>query len=302
MVETILDATQQLSKAPPPILSYGNTAFPNTVKPNIETHLEGNVNVPNNISQKSSPESIIDISLSNGINETSIPSNIYTPLVTSVTNDNSPLTQQNILKIEAQLLALKSYVDCELSALTFEIDGFSDSIKNVLSDLQNEEHENSQIEILKKNVILLQNEKKSKDTIIESLLETQKTLPTKSPKPFSRQKFTANNNRDSISTIIIIIPNTSNEIRKAKHSNTFNSLKKVILLLKKYKRVHDFRETIFHTKINSVHYTLEIYLMIFLLMTCMNYLIYVVPSILMKTRTFKCRCLEIQKNEEVLLT
>ena len=176
MVETILDATQQLLKAPPPILSYGNTAFPNTVKPNIETHLEGNVNVPNNISQKSSPEFIIDISLSNGINETSIPSNIYTPLVTSVTNDNSLLTQQNILKIEAQLLALKNYVDCELSALTFKIDGFSDSIKNVLSDLQNEEHENSQIEVLKKNITLLQNEKKSKDTIIESLLETQKTL------------------------------------------------------------------------------------------------------------------------------
>ena len=42
--------------------------------------------------------------------------------------------------------------------------------------------------------------------------------------------------------------------------------------------------------------------MILLLVTCMKYLDYVVPSILVKTRTLKCRCLEIQENEEVLLT
>ena len=53
---------------------------------------------------------------------------------------------------------------------------FSDSIKNVLSDLQNKEHENSQTEVIKKNITLLQNEIKSEDTIIESLLKTQKTL------------------------------------------------------------------------------------------------------------------------------
>ena len=60
--------------------------------------------------------------------------------------------------------------------MTSKIDIFSNSIKNALSDLQYKELENSQIEGLKKNIALLQNEINSKDTIIESLLETQKTL------------------------------------------------------------------------------------------------------------------------------
>ena len=81
-----------------------------------------------------------------------------------ITNDNSRLIQKTILKTEAQLSVLQSYVDCELSALTSKIDMFSDSIKNVLSDLQNKEHEKSQIEVLKKNITFLQNEIKSKDT------------------------------------------------------------------------------------------------------------------------------------------
>ena len=72
--------------------------------------------------------------------------------------------------------------------MTSKIDVFSDSIKIVLSDLENKEHENSQLKVLKKTVKLLTNEIKSKDTIIESLLETQKTLtkylPEKIPKPF----------------------------------------------------------------------------------------------------------------------
>ena len=72
--------------------------------------------------------------------------------------------------------------------MTSKIDVFSDSIKIALSDLQNKEHENSQLKVLKKNVKLLKNEIKSKGTIIESLLETQKTLtkylPKKIPKPF----------------------------------------------------------------------------------------------------------------------
>ena len=76
---------------------HEGTAEPNTVKPNTETYLEGNVNNPSNISQKSSSEFKRDISPSNRINESSISSNIHTPLVTSVTNDNSSLTQKNNL-------------------------------------------------------------------------------------------------------------------------------------------------------------------------------------------------------------
>ena len=44
-----------------------------------------------------------------------------------------------MLKIEAQLSALKSYVDCELSTLTSKIDAFSDSLKHALANLQNRE-------------------------------------------------------------------------------------------------------------------------------------------------------------------
>ena len=80
-----------------------------------------------------------------------------------------------MLKLEAKLSVLKSYVDCEHSALTSKIDIFFYSIKSVLSDLQNKEHENSQIEVPKKNTTL-QNEIKSKGTVIESLFEKQKTL------------------------------------------------------------------------------------------------------------------------------
>ena len=91
-----------------------------------------------------------------------MPSHTHTPLVASITNDNSRLTQKNILKIETQLPVLK-IVDCKLPALTSKIQVFSDSIKNVLSNLQNKKHENSQIEVLTKNITFLMN-------------ETQKTL------------------------------------------------------------------------------------------------------------------------------
>ena len=46
--------------------------------------------------------------------------------------------------------------------MTSKTDIFSDSIKNVLSDLQNKEHENSQIEVFERNITLLQKEKKIK--------------------------------------------------------------------------------------------------------------------------------------------
>ena len=153
---------------------HQDTADPNTVKSNIEIYIESNVNTSSSISQKSSPEFTIDISPSNRIFETLIPSDTHFLLVASVMNDNFRLTQKNILKIDPQLSVLKkSYVDCELSASTSKIDVFSDSIKNVLSNLQNKEHKKSQAEVLKKNITFLQNEIKLEDTTIESLLETQ---------------------------------------------------------------------------------------------------------------------------------
>ena len=107
--------------------------------------------------------------------------------------------------------------------MTSKIDVFSDSIKNVLSDLQNKEHENSQLKVLKKNVKLLKNEIKSKDTIIESLLETQKTLtkylPEKIPKPFqSIENYNQQQLRQQYSQ---------------NQAQQYTSIKKVKLLLKK---------------------------------------------------------------------
>ena len=111
--------------------------------------------------------------------------------------------------------------------MTSKIDVFSDSIKNVLSDLQNKEHENSQLKVLKKNVKLLKNEIKSKDTIIESLLETQKTLtkylPEKIPKPFqSIENYNQQQLRQQYSQ---------------NQAQQYTSIKKVKLLLKKQSKV-----------------------------------------------------------------
>ena len=81
-----------------------------------------------------------------------------------------------MLKIEAQLSALKSYVDCELSTLTSKIDAFSDSLKHALANLQNRESNHANTDRLQQSITSLENELRSKDKIIQSLLETQNTL------------------------------------------------------------------------------------------------------------------------------
>ena len=53
-----------------------------------------------------------------------------------------------MLKIEAQLSALKSYVDCELSTLTSKIDAFSDSLKHALANLQKRENNYAKTDLL----------------------------------------------------------------------------------------------------------------------------------------------------------
>ena len=81
-----------------------------------------------------------------------------------------------MLKIEAQLSALKSYVDCELSTLTSKIDAFSDSLKHALANLQKRESNCANTDLLQQSIASLENELRSKDKIIQSLLETQNTL------------------------------------------------------------------------------------------------------------------------------
>ena len=75
-------------------------------------------------SQELAPEITTETTSLNTTTETSpiVPTNIQIPIATNNLNDPSNFTQKTILKIEAQLLVIKSYVDCELSMFTSKID------------------------------------------------------------------------------------------------------------------------------------------------------------------------------------
>ena len=95
-----------------------------------------------------------------------------------------------MLKIEAQLSALKSYVDFERSTLTSKIDEFSDSLKHVLANLQKRESNCTNTDLLQQSIASLEHKLRSKDKIIQLLLETQNaltnslsTLKVKQPEP-----------------------------------------------------------------------------------------------------------------------
>ena len=62
-----------------------------------------------------------------------------------------------MLKIEARLSVLKSYIDCELSTLTSKIDAFSDSLKNALASLQKRESNYANTDLLQQNITSLEN-------------------------------------------------------------------------------------------------------------------------------------------------
>ena len=65
-----------------------------------------------------------------------VPTDIQTPITANDLNDTSNFTQKSMLKTEAQLSALKSYLDCEHSTLFSKIDAFLDSLKHALANLQ----------------------------------------------------------------------------------------------------------------------------------------------------------------------
>ena len=76
-------------------------------------------------------------------------------------------SKSGILKVEAQLSALKIYVNCELSILRNQIESLIEHTKISLG------HENRNIDALHKNIAFLQNELTEKHKIIKSLMETQ---------------------------------------------------------------------------------------------------------------------------------
>lgn len=139
-----------------------------------------------------------------------------------------------------------------------------------------------------------------KVTIIESLLETHKI-----PAEYLNHRALSVDRKSEPTTtptesrsISRLLPKLATTSAKTSTVKTCNSLKKLKLLLKKHKKFHHFKKTLLHTKINLIHYAVGIYMMILLLdpkgMDCSDY---VLPSIFVKTGKFKCRCLEIQKNE-----
>ena len=60
-------------------------------------------------------------------------------------------SKNNILKVEAQLSALKSYVNCKLSILRNQIESFTEHTKSMMG------HENRNIDALHENIAFLQN-------------------------------------------------------------------------------------------------------------------------------------------------
>ena len=80
---------------------------------------------------------------------------------------NLNVTKNDILKVKAQLSALKSYVNCEFSILRNQIESFTGHTKMTLG------HENSNEDALHKNIAFLQNELIEKNKTIKSLMETQ---------------------------------------------------------------------------------------------------------------------------------
>ena len=75
-------------------------------------------------------------------------------------------TNQDMEKIEAQLIAMESDIKCEIS----NIDQKNKSLYECFNDVKETE---KSIEVLQKNVTFLQNELIRKDDIIKSLLEIQ---------------------------------------------------------------------------------------------------------------------------------
>ena len=118
------------------------------------------------------------------INETCPPMNqtLPTPHPDDImANDiNNPTRRNNAWKYEAKISALKSYVQCKLSILHNKIDRFMETFNKTISNFETKPYE-----ILQDNIEFLQNELRSKDEIIKTLMETQtavlENLPLSKP-------------------------------------------------------------------------------------------------------------------------
>ena len=84
------------------------------------------------------------------------------------------VNEQLIWKIEAQLSALKSLENYEISIIDKRLNTFSETLNHVLKNL--EVSQNSSTNLLKENAEYLKKELDSKDELIKSLIDTQTAI------------------------------------------------------------------------------------------------------------------------------
>ena len=104
--------------------------------------------------------------------------------------------RKHISKLEAQLSAIKSYVNCEVSILTNKIESISNDFEKRINTLLGKEK--SKLEILQQNMTLLQNELLSKNEIIKSLIEIQSSILYRMPKNTSTSENYSPTQRQSL--------------------------------------------------------------------------------------------------------
>ena len=115
---------------------------------------------PNSVTPNLTNSPVIPNATLNGSNKNTNIKTLYPCNCRSaILNINS--SKNDILKVEAQLSALKSYVNCELSVLRNQIESFTEHTKISLGD------ENGNIDALHKSIAFLQNELTEKNKAIK---------------------------------------------------------------------------------------------------------------------------------------
>ena len=86
-----------------------------------------------------------------------------------MTNDiNNPTPRINAWKYEAKISSLKSYIQLELSPLHKKIDPFMKTLNKTISNFETKSYK-----ILQDNIEFLQNELRSENKVIKTLMQTQ---------------------------------------------------------------------------------------------------------------------------------
>ena len=120
------------------------------------------------------PEEETFCNLSKISSHPSIPNikNVNTPVEKTVnTNEDKTSHEKHMLKTEAKISALRSFIDCEISEIDKKVNSFSETLNQILKDLEKMQKDHTLL--LRENTEFLKNELKSKDEIIKCLIDTQ---------------------------------------------------------------------------------------------------------------------------------